>query len=102
LDHDLQARHGGEERGRIRSRPDPQRDRQLLLYKGDDAAKAIALADAVLGDSSAMDIDDVVGATFDGDLKTLDRALDRGFAEGGNPVQLVRALKSESRPNASC
>jgi DNA polymerase III subunit delta len=93
LDHDLQARHGGEERGRIRSRPDPQRDRQLLLYKGDDAAKAIALADAVLGDSSAMDIDDVVGATFDGDLKTLDRALDRGFAEGGNPVQLVRALQ---------
>jgi DNA polymerase-3 subunit delta len=35
----------------------------------------------------------VVGATFNGDLITLDRALDRVFAEGGNPVQLVRALQ---------
>src|SRR5204863_255086 len=38
-------------------------------------------------------IDDVVGATFDGNLATLDRALDRVFAEGGNAVQLVRALQ---------
>jgi len=40
-----------------------------------------------------MEIDDVVGATFDGNLATLDRALDRVFAEGGNAVQLVRALQ---------
>jgi DNA polymerase III subunit delta len=80
----------GGDRGQSRSEID-----KLLLYKADDPNKTISLADAaaVLGDTSAMDIDDVVGATFDGDLVTLDRALDRVFAEGGNAVQLVRALQ---------
>jgi DNA polymerase III subunit delta len=80
----------GGDRGQSRSEID-----KLLLYKADDPDKTIRLADAaaVLGDTSAMDIDDVVGAAFDGDLKTLDRALDRVFAEGGNAVQLVRALQ---------
>jgi DNA polymerase-3 subunit delta len=48
---------------------------------------------AVLGDTAAIGIDNVITATFDGDLPALDRALDRVFAEGGNPVQLVRALQ---------
>ena len=80
----------GGDRGQTRSEID-----KLMLYKAGDESRAITLADAaaVLGDTSAMDIDDVVGATFDGDLVTLDRALDRVFAEGGNPVQLVRALQ---------
>jgi DNA polymerase-3 subunit delta len=80
----------GGDRGQSRSEID-----KLLLYKTSDAGKAITLADAtaVMGDTSAMDIDDVVGATFDGDLGTLERALDRVFAEGGNAVQLVRALQ---------
>jgi DNA polymerase-3 subunit delta len=80
----------GGDRGQSRSEID-----KLLLYKADDPNRTITLADAaaVMGDTSAMDIDDVVGATFDGDLKTLDRALDRVFAEGGNAVQLVRALQ---------
>jgi DNA polymerase-3 subunit delta len=68
---------------------------KLLLYMSSSESKTITLADAaaVLGDTSAMDVDDVVGATFDGDLVLLDRALDRVFAEGGNAVQLVRALQ---------
>lgn len=80
----------GGDRGQSRSEID-----KLLLYKIGDESKTITLADAaaVMGDTSAMDIDDVVGATFDGDLVTLDRALDRVFAEGGNAVQLVRALQ---------
>lgn len=80
----------GGDRGQSRSEID-----KLLLYKADDPDRIIKLADAmaVLGDTSAMDIGDVVGATFDGDLVTLDRALDRVFAEGGNAVQLVRALQ---------
>jgi DNA polymerase-3 subunit delta len=80
----------GGDRGQSRSEID-----KLLLYKTGDESKTISLADAaaVMGDTSAMDIDDVVGATFDGDLVTLDRALDRVFAEGGNAVQLVRALQ---------
>jgi DNA polymerase-3 subunit delta len=55
----------------------------------------VSLADAlaVLGDSAAVGIDDVIAATFDGELVALDRALDRVFAEGGNAVQLVRALQ---------
>jgi DNA polymerase-3 subunit delta len=80
----------GGDRGQTRSEVD-----KLLLYKADDPARTITLGDAaaILGDSSAMEIDDVVGATFDGNLVTLDRALDRVFAEGGNAIQLVRALQ---------
>jgi DNA polymerase-3 subunit delta len=80
----------GGDRGQTRSEVD-----KLMLYMVGAESKAISLKDAaaVMGDSSSMEIDDVVGATFDGDLVTLDRALDRVFAEGGNPVQLVRALQ---------
>lgn len=80
----------GGDRGQTRSEID-----KLMLYKVGDPSTAITREDAaaVLGDSSAMEIEDVVGATFDGDLIRLDRALDRVFAEGGNPVQLVRALQ---------
>jgi DNA polymerase-3 subunit delta len=80
----------GGDRGQTRSEVD-----KLMLYMIDAERKAISLEDAaaVMGDSSSMEIGDVVAATFDGDLVTLDRALDRVFAEGGNPVQLVRALQ---------
>jgi len=80
----------GGDRGQTRSEVD-----KLLLYKAGDGDKAIRLNDAqaVLGDSSSMGIDDVIAATFDGDRTTLDRALDRVFAEGGHPVQLVRAVQ---------
>lgn len=80
----------GGDRGQSRSEID-----KLLLYKQGDGSKAVSLDDAlaVLGDTAAIGIDDVVAATFDGELVALDRALDRVFAEGGNPVQLVRALQ---------
>jgi DNA polymerase III subunit delta len=80
----------GGDRGQSRSEID-----KLMLYKEGDGAKTVTLDDAlaVLGDTAAIGIDDVVAATFDGDLVALDRALDRVFAEGGNPVQLVRALQ---------
>ena len=80
----------GGDRGQSRSEID-----KLLLYKEGDGGKTVTLEDAiaVLGDTAAIGIDDVVAATFDGDLVALDRALDRVFAEGGNPVQLVRALQ---------
>ena len=80
----------GGDRGQSRSEVD-----KLLLYKEGDGSKTVALGDAlaVLGDTAAIGIDDVIAATFDGELIALDRALDRVFAEGGNPVQLVRALQ---------
>ena len=80
----------GGDRGQSRSEVD-----KLLLYKAGDGAKTVSLDDAlaVLGDTAAIGVDNVVAATFDGELVALDRALDRVFAEGGNPVQLVRALQ---------
>jgi len=80
----------GGDRGQSRSEVD-----KLLLYKEGDGTTTVSLDDAlaVLGDTAAIGIDDVVAATFDGELVTLDRALDRTFAEGGNAVQLVRALQ---------
>jgi len=80
----------GGDRGQSRSEID-----KLLLYKQGDGGKAVTLDDAlaVLGDTAAIGIDEVVAATFGGQLEALDRALDRVFAEGGNPVQLVRALQ---------
>jgi DNA polymerase-3 subunit delta len=80
----------GGDRGQSRSEVD-----KLLLYKEGDSSPSISLDDAlaVLGDTAAIGIDDVIAATFDGDLAALDRALDRVFAEGGNAVQLVRALQ---------
>lgn len=80
----------GGDRGQTRGEID-----KLLLYKGTDAGKSVTLEDAmaVLGDTASIGIDDVISATFDGDLVALDRALDRVFAEGGNPVQLVRSLQ---------
>ncbi|MFI5002642.1 MAG: DNA polymerase III subunit delta [Reyranellales bacterium] len=80
----------GGDRGQSRSEID-----KLLLYKAGDGAKTVTLNDAiaVLGDTAAIGIDNVIAATFDGELAALDRALDRVFAEGGNPVQLVRSLQ---------
>jgi DNA polymerase III subunit delta len=80
----------GGDRGQSRSEVD-----KLLLYKEGDGSKTVTLGDAlaVLGDTAAIGIDNVIAATFDGEVIALDRALDRVFAEGGNPVQLVRALQ---------
>lgn len=80
----------GGDRGQTRSEIE-----KLLLYKASDASKTITLEDAVdiLGDTAAIGIDDVIAATFDGELVALDRALDRVFSEGGHSVQLVRSLQ---------
>ncbi|HEY6983443.1 DNA polymerase III subunit delta [Reyranella sp.] len=82
--------HLGGDRGQTRSEID-----KLLLYKADNSGSTITLDEAlaVLGDTAAIGIDNVIAATFDGDLAMLARALDRVFAEGGNPVRLVRALQ---------
>lgn len=80
----------GGDRGQSRSEVE-----KLLLYKEGDGTATLTLDDAlaVLGDTAAIGVDHVIAATFDGELAALDRALDRLFAEGGNPVQLLRALQ---------
>jgi DNA polymerase-3 subunit delta len=80
----------GGDRGQTRSEIE-----KLLLYKQGDVSKTLTLDDAVavMGDTAAVGVDNVIAATFDGDLVALDRALGRVFAEGGSPVQLVRSLQ---------
>lgn len=73
---------------------------KLLLYLGgapDDAApgpRRVTLDDAaaVVGDTSALGLDDLVDTAAVGDLVQLQRCLDRLLGEGQHPVRLVRSL----------
>jgi len=71
---------------------------KLALYKlGDPSTKAdgrrIELADviAVVGDSAELALDDLVYAIGDGELPALERSLSRSFAEGAQPIMVLRA-----------
>ena len=65
---------------------------KLTLYAGLNGA--IELQDAVVsvGNSSALSIDDVIFAPAGGAAPSADRALTRSYAEGVNPVTILRAL----------
>ena len=65
---------------------------KLVLYAG--AGGRIELADAVasVGDSSALELEDVIYDSLDGRTATIDGALTRLFLEGQAPVSIVRAM----------
>jgi len=65
---------------------------KLMLYAGLNGA--VELEDAVvsIGNSSALSIDDVIFAAAGGDAPSADRALTRSYAEGVNPITVLRAL----------
>ena len=65
---------------------------KLVLYAG--AGGRIELADAVasVGDSSALELEDVIYDALDGRNATIDGALTRLFLEGQAPVSIVRAV----------
>ena len=65
---------------------------KLVLYAG--AGGRIELADAVasVGDSSALELEDVIYDALDGRTATIDGALTRLFLEGQAPVSVVRAV----------
>jgi DNA polymerase-3 subunit delta len=65
---------------------------KLALYVG--AGNEVSLADAAssVGNSSALSLDDVVMAAAGGDATAADRALSRSYAEGSNPVTVLRAM----------
>ena len=65
---------------------------KLALYVGDKGKVGLADAEAMVGDSAALSLDDVVFAAADGDAAALERALDRAFQEGEAPVSVLRAL----------
>lgn len=66
---------------------------KLALYVADRPSARVTLADvaAVVGDSSALGIDDAVNAAMLGRRRELDRALERLLAEGEAPVRLIGA-----------
>ena len=63
---------------------------KLTLYAGD--AKRITLEDAqaVIGDSALVTVDDVVYAAFGGDIEALVQALARARFEGVGPIPVIR------------
>ena len=66
---------------------------KLQLYMHDRPGRPVRLEDAaaVVGDSAAVETDDLVRAALAGERARLDRALDRLLAEGTAPQSLLRA-----------
>lgn len=87
---DYLMEHLGADRGVSRSEL-----AKLALYKGSDGKTGrISLDDvaAVVGDSAALGLDDLVDAAALGNAAELGRCLDRLLGEGQAPVRIVRAL----------
>jgi DNA polymerase-3 subunit delta len=64
---------------------------KLALYVGDGGVVDEEAVMAAIGDSAELSVDDVVFAAADGDASHLERALNRAFGEGAQPVSLLRA-----------
>lgn len=66
---------------------------KLALYMADRPGEPVSPADvaAVVGDSSALGVEDALVACLLGEAARLDRALARLLAEGESPVRLIRA-----------
>ena len=64
---------------------------KLCLYKGAPGTITLEDAEAVVGDSTRSSLDAVIFAAFGGDAATLDRALEKAFAEGVQPVGILRS-----------
>jgi DNA polymerase-3 subunit delta len=82
----LIARLGGD-RGVTR-----QELEKLALYVGPDA-KQVTLEDVqtIIGDSSALSLDDLIFALGDGDRAAIDRGYARALVEGNDEIAILRA-----------
>jgi len=65
---------------------------KVLLFKGDGGEITLEDAEACVGDSALLSLDDVALATGGGNLAALERALGRSFKEGNAPVTVLRAV----------
>jgi len=65
---------------------------KLVLYAGPGGRIALADAIASVGDSSVLELEDVIYDALDGRTATLDAALSRLFLEGQAPVSIMRAV----------
>ena len=64
---------------------------KLALYAGDGGTVGLEEVRASIGDSAALDLDDIVLAAAEGDAAQVERALERAFQEGEMPVTVIRA-----------
>jgi DNA polymerase-3 subunit delta len=64
---------------------------KLALYVGDGGKVGLEEAALCVGDTAALDVDDVIFAAAEGDASGLERALLRAFQEGEQPVSILRA-----------
>lgn len=65
---------------------------KVLLFKGGGGEITLEDAEACVGDSALLSLDDVALATAGGNLAALERALGRSFKEGNAPVSVLRAV----------
>ena len=63
---------------------------KLAIYAGPGTTVDLADAMAVVGDSAALTMDEVAMAAAGGEFAALDRALNRVFLEGAQPVAVLR------------
>ena len=67
---------------------------KLVTYVGiGKSSVTLADAEACVGDSSALDVDDVVDAAAGGELVALDHAVGRSLLAGESPIMLLRAMQ---------
>ena len=66
---------------------------KLALYMGSEKRVRLEDAQACIGDSAALSMDEPVWAAAEGDFTTLDRSLARLFAEGTSPVPILRGAQ---------
>ena len=82
------AAHLGGDRGVLRGEAE-----KLALYVGEGGRVTVEDCIAVVGDSAEIALDAVVTATAGGDRQRLERLLDRVFAEGEQPIRVLRSLQ---------
>ena len=64
---------------------------KLALYVGKGGEANLADTQSMVGDSSALALDQIAIAVASGDITAADRLLRRGYADGLNPVGVLRA-----------
>lgn len=64
---------------------------KLALYAGDGGKVGRAEAAALVGDTAALTLDDLIFAAAEGDAPSLERGLFRAFEQGASPVAVLRA-----------
>lgn len=66
---------------------------KLALYAGEGGHVDLEDAQACVGDSAAAALDDIVFAAGSGEATTLAKSLHRGFAEGIEPIAILRGVQ---------